>query len=538
MGAVDVAGVPGSGDRAPRRVTGRGHCFSRFVIVVTIRATANAVIVAITAATTRLIPPLDTRAISRFAGLGGRYGGVGWRSTMTGIWRGIAELPRDVFGVALAVLRQPVSTSATIANPAMIAARMVRSLTDTRDQTLMTDPSMPAAASEPARVAPRAGRPWGVPLAVVSIVGLVAIAALALLPANLVADKEVADPANEGATIDVETPYALVPAGAQPVADRVSYGELAVDISVDTDPDGRVFFVTVSEPPQSLLGYWVSRDEPEVEFTTYEEKYGSQTPSQQRTFSLQMMRTSSQVAQYVALTRSGFEAEIIPGAVQVQQFLCLRGSGNTCDEYVPAADVLEEGDTVVEVDGARTPTIEDLTTALSDNEPGDTIEVTVERADVGEVTVEIELLSASNDPENERDYQRPIIGFVPFDSRSVDLPFEIAIDTGEIGGPSAGLAFTLTLIDELTEGDLLGGLDVAVTGTIELDGSVGPIGGLPQKASAVRQAGIDYFLVPAGQNDLDAAREIAGDDVELIPVASVDEALAALAELGGDPLPD
>ena len=200
--------------------------------------------------------------------------------------------------------------------------------------------------------------------------------------------------------------------------------------------------------------------------------------------------------------------------------------------------MLQEGDTVVEVDGARTPTIEDLTTALSDNEPGDTVEVTVERADVGEVTVEIELLSASNDPQNEGDYQRPIIGFVPFDSRSVDLPFEITIDTGEIGGPSAGLAFTLTLIDELTEGDLLGGLDVAVTGTIELDGSVGPIGGLPQKASAVRQAGIDYFLVPAGQTDLDAAREVAGDDVELIPVASVDEALAALAELGGDPLPD
>jgi len=80
---------------------------------------------------------------------------------------------------------------------------------------------------------------------------------------------------------------------------------------------------------------------------------------------------------------------------------------------------------------------------------------------------------------------------------------------------------------------------VAVTGTIELDGSVGAIGGLPQKASAVRQAGLDYFLVPATQSaeEVAAAREIAGDGVELIPVANVDEALAALAELGGDPLP-
>ena len=94
-----------------------------------------------------------------------------------------------------------------------------------------------------------------------------------------------------------------------------------------------------------------------------------------------------------------------------------------------------------------------------------------------------------------------IIGFVPFDTTSVRLPFEIAFDTGEIGGPSAGLAFTLTLLDELTEGDLLGGADVAVTGTMQLDGSVGPIGGLPQKVSAVRQAGIEHFIVPAGQSD-------------------------------------
>ena len=90
------------------------------------------------------------------------------------------------------------------------------------------------------------------------------------------------------------------------------------------------------------------------------------------------------------------------------------------------------------------------------------------------MTVDVTLLSASEDPANERDYQRPIIGFVPFDTRTVELPFEIQIDTGEIGGPSAGLAFTLTLIDELTDGDLLGGANVAVTGTIALDGDVGP----------------------------------------------------------------
>jgi PDZ domain-containing protein len=76
-----------------------------------------------------------------------------------------------------------------------------------------------------------------------------------------------------------------------------------------------------------------------------------------------------------------------------------------------------------------------------------------------------------------------------------------------------------------------------VTGSIGIQGNVGAIGGLAQKASAVRQAGLDYFIVPASQSDDDLARarEVAGDDVEIIPVSTVDEAIAALEELGGDP---
>jgi PDZ domain-containing protein len=195
---------------------------------------------------------------------------------------------------------------------------------------------------------------------------------------------------------------------------------------------------------------------------------------------------------------------------------------------------LEVNDEILRVDGEAVGTSQEIGAALADREPGDVIELTYRRDDAEPVTIEIELI------ESPIDDGRAIIGIMPFETASVELPFEMAIDTGEIGGPSAGLAFVLTLIDELTEGDLLGGHDVAVTGTIELDGSVGAIGGLPQKASAVRQAGIDYFLVPAGQSEesLQAAREVAGDDVELIEVATVDDALAALEELGGDPVPD
>jgi PDZ domain-containing protein len=360
---------------------------------------------------------------------------------------------------------------------------------------------------------------------------LVTIVVTALIPARLVASKDVE---RDGETVSEVTPYAVVPASVQAVADRVSYADLGADVAVDTDPDGQVFFVTVSEPAQSVLGWWVAENEPEIRFLTSEEKFGSQTPSQRRTIALQMMRTSSQVAQYVALTLAGYESELIPGQVQIEQMLCLDIEGQRCLQYVPSAEQLDEGDTIVAVDGTDIDTIDDLTAALADNEPGDTVAVTVDRVDVGEVDVDVELMESPDEA------GKGIIGFVPFDTRSVRLPFEIAFDTGEIGGPSAGLAFSLTLLDELTEGDLLGGVDVAVTGTMQLDGSVGAIGGLPQKVSAVRQAGIEHFIIPAGQSEVDmaSAREVAGDEVELIVVANIDEALAALDRLGGDPLPD
>ncbi len=110
------------------------------------------------------------------------------------------------------------------------------------------------------------------------------------------------------------------------------------------------------------------------------------------------------------------------------------------------------------------------------------------------------------------------------------------ISTPDIGGPSAGLAFTLTLIDQLTEGNLLGGKTVAVTGTMGIDGKVGAIGGLSSKASAVSQNGADYFLVPTAQGEADIARaqRAAGSGVQIIPVDSIDEAVAALIKLGGD----
>ncbi len=358
---------------------------------------------------------------------------------------------------------------------------------------------------------------------------LVAIIGASVLPAGLVAEKE-----NTRLGVDQATPYARTPASAQPVDDRIRFGDLG-DLAAQFPPSGDIYFVTVTEPTQSILSWFAGRDEPAIQFLTEEEKFGIQTPQQRRTFALESMRTSEQVAQFVALQRVGFEVEVVPGDVLIEAMVCLAANeaGTECETWSPSDDVLDPGDRIVAVDGVVVEGVEDLGQILAEKVPGDVVPMTIERPEQGELEVEVELTASPDDPE------RTIVGFFPFDTRRVELPFELDIDTGSIGGPSAGLAFTLTLIDELTEGELTGGMDIAVTGTIELDGTVGPIGGLRQKASAVAQTGVDVFIVPAAQGDDDvaAARLVGGDDLRIITVETLEEAIAALAALGGDPIP-
>jgi PDZ domain-containing protein len=383
------------------------------------------------------------------------------------------------------------------------------------------------------RLPSRRHRWWVVPVVAFAGLLLAAVAAASIVPSDWVASTT-----NPRTGEEQGTPYALTPGSAQPVDDRIAFGDIE-GVAEQYAPDGDVYFVTVTEPAQSVLSWLLGRDHPAVEFHTYEQKYGVQTPQQRRTFSLEMMRTSEQVAQYVALRRLGYDVEVVPGDVLIEAIVCLEANaeGTECVRWSPSDDVLDPGDRILRVDGEEIEGVEDLSRILAGYEAGDVVSMTIARPTSGggatEIDVEVELTASPDDPE------RTIVGFYPFDTRRVELPFELDIDTGRIGGPSAGLAFTLTLIAELTEGELTGGGRVAVTGTIQLDGTVGAIGGLRQKASAVAQTGVDVFIVPAaqGEDDIAAAREAAGDEVTIIPVETLDEALAVLADLGGDPIP-
>jgi PDZ domain-containing protein len=113
------------------------------------------------------------------------------------------------------------------------------------------------------------------------------------------------------------------------------------------------------------------------------------------------------------------------------------------------------------------------------------------------------------------------------------LPATVKINTANIGGPSAGLAMTLSMINKLSSGSLTGGQVVAATGTMSVNGQVGGVGGVEEKAVAVHRGGATYFLVPDGDGDVNAARAAHQPDLTILPVRSLKQALHDLRRLGG-----
>jgi PDZ domain-containing protein len=230
---------------------------------------------------------------------------------------------------------------------------------------------------------------------------------------------------------------------------------------------------------------------------------------QRRRASLNDMSRSQLVAVAVALEELGEDVEITPAGVEVQLVV----------PDAPADGVLEVGDVIVAVNGEEAMTTDALRGAFDEVEPGDSVELTVERE--GKPTdVTVETRAAQDEPE------RAVMGVEVQDTEDFEFPVDIDIDAGGIGGPSAGLAFALDIVDELGDDDLTRGRTVVATGALGLDGTVIPIGGVKQKAIGAKEAGADIFLVPDG--NYEEARD-AVDGLRVVPVTNFSEALSVLA---------
>ena len=314
--------------------------------------------------------------------------------------------------------------------------------------------------------------------------------------------------------------FTLGPGSVRPTGPLIE-----VDGGEPFPPANGVAFTTVSLDGRltvwEALAGWL---DPHVDVVSEDVVLQGRTPEESQQVNLQLMDDAKETATQVALVELGLSraagaevVDVVPGS--------------------PAAGALAVGDVVTAIDGQPITSSSALVQAIGGHRPGDQVSLVVERqpgTDSAEAprqseTVEATLAAAEGQPDT------PFFGVrvsTWYDNR---YPNPIAIDSGDVVGPSAGLAFTLGLIDTLTPGELAGSTEVAATGTIRPDGTVGPIGGLEFKVDAVRQAGIPLFIVPASQTagELAEAASRAGDEVEIVPVNTLSEALAALGSRGG-----
>ena len=313
----------------------------------------------------------------------------------------------------------------------------------------------------------------------------------------------------------VQIPYVAVrPGSVRPVTEQV-----LVDGASSYPPSASIAYTTVSVGSATLLEALIGWLDDDTDVVPEDRVRGDRSAEENRRYNAQLMDLSKLVAVAVALEHLGHDVEVRTTGTVVRR---------TADGS-PAAEVLERDDVIVAVDGDPVDIPGEIGELLQVGGPGAVHELTVERPAGSDSRFEIEIatIAAPDDPD------RALIGIEPEDRiTDFDFPIDVTIDSGRVGGPSAGLAFTLAVLDVLTPGELTGGHRVAATGTIALDGTVGPVGGGPQKAIAVRNAGYDAFLVPSAE--VDEVEEAVGEAVRVIGVDSLAEALEALDSLGGN----
>jgi PDZ domain-containing protein len=247
---------------------------------------------------------------------------------------------------------------------------------------------------------------------------------------------------------------------------------------------------------------WFSRD---VSVVPYDAVYPpDQTQQQTQQSNRQEFLTSEQAAEAAALGHLGYPEKVVVEGVS---------SG------AAAAGVLQEGDAIDSVDGKPTPTTDALTSVLQAIPGGTTVPVAYTRlgqARTGTLTTKASTSRAGS-----------LLGILVSDAPSA--PFLVHIDVAQVGGPSAGLMLTLGVLDLVGGTDLTAGKVIAGTGTIDQNGTVGPIGGIQLKEVAAKGIGATVFLTPADNCTEAAAAPQPG--LRLAKVRTLADALTALQDV-------
>ncbi len=320
----------------------------------------------------------------------------------------------------------------------------------------------------------------------------------------------------------------ILPGDTQDAGDFVEISGIEAQ---PTDSQALLTTAIVRQRPFLWEYLWLKYVDGDDELTPLEEFFPQETSAEEfAEMNIQEMTNSQDLARVMALELLGLAKFDIQATVAE----VVEGS---------AADgILEPGDRVTSLFGKDVESRDDLVAQVGTASPGDEVEVVFDRMVDDEVEQITETFNLGSDPQDET---RALMGISVVDAAELgideqidDLDFDIEFDANDIGGPSAGLALTIELIDQLSEGDLLGGNDVAFTGTIRFGGAVGSVGGAPQKTVGVGNAGVKYFIIPEVLPDEDSelVDDFAQDKVEIIRVSNLDEALDALEAIGGEPI--
>jgi PDZ domain-containing protein len=272
------------------------------------------------------------------------------------------------------------------------------------------------------------------------------------------------------------------------------------------ESSGRLVMTTIRFTQVTALGALVAWINPEQKVVGEDAVYPpGLSPSEEEQRAISQMDQSKIDAAAVALTEvTAYPREHGPGAL-------VELVGTDC----PADGRLFPGDQIVLIDGEQVDSRREASRLIDGVPVGEPIEFRVD------TDGEVHDVRVTRGPCLGVD--EPVIGIVLVES----FPFDITIESGDVGGPSAGLMWAVGLYDLLTPGDLTRGRTIAGTGAIDLVGKVGPIGGILDKVVAARDADADIMLVPRA--DFRELRDVDTGDLRLIPVSTFDEAVKALS---------
>ncbi len=277
--------------------------------------------------------------------------------------------------------------------------------------------------------------------------------------------------------------------------------------------DGNLYQLTVRRDEANYFTYIWSKVDNSVDLYSREDILPKGvTPQQLSEISIQNMKTSENVAIAVALDYLNFDVETQGDGVLVVGIL----------ENSPVEGKLLKEDLIISINNDEINSTTEFIALLRTYEIGDVVSIGLIRKNL-EMFIETELIEHV-------DYQNePMVGFLAStpNERFV-FPITVDIETGNVGGPSAGLMMALNVYNSLTEEDLTKGIKVAGTGTIEIDGSVGPVGGVKQKVIAAKKANSSLILVPTA--NFDDAKSYIDENTTIVAVDTFIEALDVIFE--------